>query len=196
VSRRNGGESPLRFEWERMVRALPLPPMTGYVALTLATYGDLDGRDIRPGNEALISDTGTSRATVWRALAFLRDVGLIESVQPASRRRGIAETYCLATPADVLARVLARLAQPVDNPDVQGSQGALNGSVQGSQGNALGLTQKRLGLTGKRIRAQCEPPPTQDHLSDHLMTTSPTPVVDVRTDRARAVDGHPRESAP
>ena len=173
------------------MRSLPLPPMTGYVALTLATYGDLDGRDVRPGNETLVGDTGTSRATVWRSLAFLRDVGLIVSVQPANRRRGIAETYRLALPPDVLARVLARLAQPVDNPDDQGSHRALNDSVQGSQGNSLGLTGKRLGLTQKHDGAQCEPPPTHDHLSDHHMTTSAAQLEDVTTE-SRAVDNSDR----
>jgi biotin operon repressor len=184
MSRRNGGESPLRFEWERVIKALPLPPMVKLVALTLATYGDLDGCDVRPGSEALIGDTGASRATVWRALAYLREVGLIVSVVPANRRRGIAEQYRLDVPADILQRVV--------QAPVQGSHRALNGPVQGSQGNGLGLTQKRLGLTQKHDGAHTEPPPTHDHLSDHLMTTSETHVLDVPTDRARAVDGHPR----
>jgi len=147
VSPRKGGESPLRFEWERAVRALPIKPMVKLVALTLATYGDLDGSNVRPGNDALIGDTGASRATVWRALAFLRDVGLIVSVQSANRRRGIAEQYRLATPPDVLARVLEAMERAPD----QGSDRALNG-------HGLGLTQKRLGLTGKQIRAHTETP--------------------------------------
>lgn len=95
----------LRYEWERVVLADPdIPPMTKLVALVLATHGTLDGRCIRPGNEVLVAETGTSPRTVARALAYLRDEKLIESAGAANRRRGLAEEYHLAIPADYLDR--------------------------------------------------------------------------------------------
>jgi hypothetical protein len=201
VSRRR--EAPLRYEWERIVLADPdMPPMAKFVALALATYGDLDGRDVRPGNDRLVADTGTSRATVWRALAYLRDAKLIESAGPANRRRGRAEEYHLRIPADHLDRCRSRgpdgvvrggsgLTQRPKGAADQGSHRALIGADQGSQGNRSGLTQKQSGLTGKQIRAHTEPPPDHDQSSDHPMTNHSGWVEYVPNDRARPNGGPP-----
>lgn len=100
---------PLRYEWERVILADPdMPPMTKFVALVMATYGDLDGCHIRPGNERLVADTGTSPRTVARALGYLRDEKLIESAGSANRRRGLAEVYQLTIPVDYLDRHRSR----------------------------------------------------------------------------------------
>jgi hypothetical protein len=184
---RAADEIPLRFEWERVIKALPMPPTVKHVALTLATYGDLDGASIHPGNDVLIADTGTSRATVTRALTYLRDVGLIVSVGTANRRRRIAEEYRLAIPPTVLARVMDRAANQGSQRDligtVQGSHRALIESDQGSQRHDQGSHRGRSGLTQ-----------SPHQLRDQLKTTRETPVVNVSTDRARPrrVNGSPR----
>jgi hypothetical protein len=193
MPRRKGDPVPLRFEWERVIKRLILPPTVKHIALTLATYGDLEGRSIRPGNEALVGDTCTSRATVWRALAHLRDLGLIVSVGTANRRRKIAEEYHLSIPSDLCYRVgsrspLGTLYPPAD----QGSERALVGADQGSHRNNQGSQGNRSGLTQKQIRAHTEPPPEQDHLSDHTTTTRAAEFVDVSTDRATRSNGHRR----
>lgn len=187
-----------------MVLADPdIPPMTKFVALAMATYGDLDGRDVRPSNERLVADTGTSPSTVKRALAYLRDEKLIESVGGANRRRGLAEEYHLAIPVDYLERHRSRgpdgiirggsgLRGSPEKPPDQGSHRALIDADQGSHRPDQGSHRPTSGLTGTRIRAHTEPPPHHDQSIDHPRTNRAATVLDVSTDRARAVNGHRR----
>jgi len=106
--RRAVDEPPLRYEWERVIKALPLPSSAKHVALNAATYADAKGGEVFPGNERTVADTGLSLATVKRAYRLLRDVGLLVRVVEGSRmgRRGIADEYRLAIPDDVLERVV------------------------------------------------------------------------------------------
>jgi hypothetical protein len=106
--RRPADEPPLRYEWERVIKALPLSSTTKHVALNAATYADGKGAGIFPGNERTVSDTGLSLATVKRTYKLLRDVGLLVRVVEGSRmgRRGVADEYRLAIPDDVLERVV------------------------------------------------------------------------------------------
>ncbi len=106
--RRAVDEPPLRYEWERVIRSLPLPPAAKHVALNAATYADAKGGSVYPGNERTVADTGLSLATVKRAHKLLRDVGLLVRVVEGSRmgRRGVADEYRLSIPDDVLERVV------------------------------------------------------------------------------------------
>lgn len=115
-----------RFEWERVVRRVRMTSATKLVALTAATYGGTGGQRIWPGVERLVAVTGLGRRTVMRALAELRDLGLVERVMVASRTGGKADEYRLTIPGDLEARVgmLTAAEQvppetpgpPVDNP--------------------------------------------------------------------------------
>ncbi len=128
--RRAADEPPLRYEWERVIRALPLPSAAKHVALNAATYADAKGAQVYPGNERTVADTGLSLSTVKRSYRVLREVGLLVRVVEGSRmgRRGVADEYRLSIPDDVLARVVnyrpgltVSRDQAVDNPADQGS---------------------------------------------------------------------------
>ncbi|MFE2995041.1 helix-turn-helix domain-containing protein [Nocardia sp. NPDC059246] len=90
-----------RFDWERWIKRLHLPPTVKLMALTLATYADPDGSRVFPGVEELVAVTCQSLATVKRQMATLRELGLIELVSRASRRAGLADEYRLTVPANV-----------------------------------------------------------------------------------------------
>lgn len=91
-----------RFEWERIVRRVSMPPTTMLVALTLATYADIDGTRVRPGSDRLARVTGTSLATVRRALSWLRNHGLIEQMKQGNRWAKQANEYQLSIPTNLL----------------------------------------------------------------------------------------------
>jgi len=69
-----------RFEWERLIRELPLPLAEKCTAYALATYVNGDGRNAHPGTERLIRATGSSRSTVLRTLRSLEAHGFIRPV--------------------------------------------------------------------------------------------------------------------
>jgi DNA-binding transcriptional ArsR family regulator len=97
-----------RFEWDRAVVALPLPPITDHVAARLAMHADgRTGEHAHPGVDRLAVECGLSEKTVSRHLKILRDLGLIERTY---RGRGnqygrTADEYALRLPPDILARV-------------------------------------------------------------------------------------------
>jgi DNA-binding transcriptional ArsR family regulator len=100
----------MRYEWERVIKSLPLPSAAKHVALNAATYADAKGCAIFPGNERTVADTGLSDSTVRRAFSLLREVGLLERIVEgrSAGRRGVADEYRMAIPADVLERVVNR----------------------------------------------------------------------------------------
>lgn len=118
-----------RFEWERVVRKHlrqpdgTRPPSewahvasgTRLVAWVAASYANRDGTSVRPGLDNLIEDTGTSRATVLRALAWLRAEGWL--VEVSSRRRAKTDTrgkstvYRLTIPARLAAEVSSQMTE-------------------------------------------------------------------------------------
>jgi hypothetical protein len=104
-------ERPFRYEWEGILRRLALPPSVKLVACLCAQYGDLDGRDIRPGVDRLALETTYSERAVRTALAALREVGLLVRVRAGSSqgRRGLADVYHLSDPVpdDIADRVAA-----------------------------------------------------------------------------------------
>jgi hypothetical protein len=71
------------------------------VAMTLAVYADKDGGNIFPGERKIMRATGMSQRTVRRAMAALRDAGVIVQVGKGNGMRGIAGSYRLAEPARI-----------------------------------------------------------------------------------------------
>ena len=63
-----------------------LPAGARHVAITMATYADRDGGNIYPGVDRLCRDTGLSRAAIMRAIAVLRDEGVLEVTRPGGGR--------------------------------------------------------------------------------------------------------------
>lgn len=96
-----------RYEWERIVRRIVMPGNEKLLALVLATYADRDGSRVRPGNQVLAAVTGMSERTVKRALAALRDCGLLAVSRRGGGRdgQGRATEYQLTIPGDLLDRV-------------------------------------------------------------------------------------------
>lgn len=88
-------------QWTNLVRRARLGSHTTAVALTLATYADADGSRVYPGIARLSYDIELSYTTVKRALAKLREAGLIRKVG----RHGDADTYRLIFAEDLMERV-------------------------------------------------------------------------------------------
>jgi DNA-binding transcriptional ArsR family regulator len=89
-----------RFDWERVVRDWPfdrqVTKLSKYVALTMATYANADGTNIRPGEPGLATATGMGRSTVRRHLAVLVEIGLISCTRRGGG--GAAAHYRLTAP--------------------------------------------------------------------------------------------------
>lgn len=62
-----------RFQWERVFRYAELPTSTKVVGLVMATFSDLDGRNIRPGRARIAACTGYTERHVSTAIAQLID---------------------------------------------------------------------------------------------------------------------------
>jgi len=108
-----------RFEWERLLRRIPMAPQAKLVALVLSTYADPDGSRVRPGQGALASVSGFGERTVRRLVHQLRDEHrLIEQTMRGGGRGGRGRTteYRLTVPVDLLDRV--QLLAPADHPTV------------------------------------------------------------------------------
>jgi DNA-binding transcriptional ArsR family regulator len=184
--RRVADEPPLRYEWERVIRALPLPSGAKHVALNAATYANADGSGIYPGNERTVADTGLSDSTVRRAYRLLRDVGLLDRiVEGRSRgRRGVADEYRLAIPDDVLERVVNAAGPPVTGTAV------LTGSPVRGTGGLRGTHRSQ----GPDHRSQGPRPPvpgTGHQPIDQPIDQPSATVLDVPTGRARANGAQP-----
>lgn len=91
-------------EWTDVVRRARLGRSTKTVAFALATYADADGSRVFPGIARLSIDAECSYQTAKRAMARLREIGLIALVRAATRR-GQADEYRLALPEDLLDKV-------------------------------------------------------------------------------------------
>ncbi|WP_337456598.1 helix-turn-helix domain-containing protein [Prescottella sp. D32] len=91
-----------RFEWERIVRRVHMVQSTKLLAFVLATYADMNGSRVRPGVGRLSRVAGVTDRTVKRALATLRELGLIERVKQGNRWAGHADEYRLTIPTNLL----------------------------------------------------------------------------------------------
>ncbi|WP_143264230.1 hypothetical protein [Amycolatopsis kentuckyensis] len=165
-----------RFEWERVIRRIPLPQGVKLLALVLATYADADGSRVRPGLDLLVSDTGQSKATVKRGLAQLRDdLGVLELVSRGGGRggQGKAATYRLAFPHDLLDRVeLAPIPGDSELTEVS-SQSPESELIQVSHENDF---QGSNPATSDGMRAQIDQ--LRAHPGEPLPPTSPTTTTD------------------
>lgn len=92
-----------RFEWERVVMQVEMPPTAKLIALALATFGNRSGANIHPGNKRLARELGLSLRTVERQVDWLRTHGLIEQTFQgrSAGRRGLANTYRLVVADDL-----------------------------------------------------------------------------------------------
>ncbi|MGB7363326.1 MAG: helix-turn-helix domain-containing protein [Rhodococcus sp. (in: high G+C Gram-positive bacteria)] len=109
-------ESVSRFEWERVVRRVYMPPTTKLLALTMATYADADGSRIRPGAERLARVMCVSEPTVKRSLAWLRAHGLVHRAKQGNRWAKQADEYRLTVPEKLLAM---RLLDPEEREGLE-----------------------------------------------------------------------------
>lgn len=106
-----------RFEWERLLRRIPMPELLRGFALLLATYADQDGTQVRPGAAVLAAITGRDERTVRRRIGELRTgYGLIQQTARGGGRGGAGRTatYRLVVPIDLLDRF--ELLGPSDLP--------------------------------------------------------------------------------
>ncbi len=71
---------------QRAILRSRLPTRARHVAMVMALYADSDGTNIYPGVDRLRRDTWMSRATVMRAIAVLRDEGVLEVTRPGGGR--------------------------------------------------------------------------------------------------------------
>jgi hypothetical protein len=130
-----------RFAWERIVKRVKMPRATKLTALTLATFSDRDGSNVRPGEEQLAADLDMSTRQVRRHVTRLRDeYGLIDRVQRGGSRSKYPDVYRLVLPDDLADRVEftddpelrrekgSRRLEPVDEAVDNGSGDDLRGS--------------------------------------------------------------------
>jgi hypothetical protein len=100
-----------RFEWEQVMRRVVVSkPSVKLVALTMATYASTrTGGQVRPGVSRLVAVTGTSRNVVLRALAELKELGMIDQLTRGGNlgraSKGMASIYQLTLPSDLLEGV-------------------------------------------------------------------------------------------
>ncbi len=87
-----------RWDWERVIRVLPLAPELKLTALMAATWAGKDGRSIHPGERLLAEAVGKDPRSVRRHLAKLVSLGLLERVSRGGGRHGTASEYRLVAP--------------------------------------------------------------------------------------------------
>jgi hypothetical protein len=114
-----------RFAWEQILRRIRKDDLTAdfatigkngsvtrgrvsattfmSIAMTLASYGNLQGEDIWPGDPLLAVDCGTSLKTVKTVRSTLVKLGLLEPV--SGPRNGRGKQYRLTLPTDLLEHV-------------------------------------------------------------------------------------------
>jgi hypothetical protein len=114
------GLTPLgRFDWERIIRRIDderVPFHLKGFAFLLASYGDSDGTNIRPGDPRLMAVTGKSSATVRRWRDTLIHLGLIEMQHRGggTGQSARASMYRLTVPDDLLEAI--GLLDPDERP--------------------------------------------------------------------------------
>lgn len=92
---------PLIVEWQRLIRDAPMPPAVKNVVGWLRTYANADGTSIYPGVEKLMLATGLSRGTTVRALAALREAGLlVRTKRGGGRGSRKSDEYRAGMPAE------------------------------------------------------------------------------------------------
>lgn len=137
-----------RFAWERVVKRCKMPRSTKLVALTLATFANRDGSNVRPGEKQLAADLdGMSERQVRRHMARLRDeYRLIERLSRGGSRSNYPDVYRLVSPDDLADRVefnddpelrRGRHLEAVDNSVDSVDKSVDNGTVDDLNGTEL-----------------------------------------------------------
>jgi len=91
-------------DWVDVVRRARLGRTVTAVAMVTASYANPDGTRVFPGIARLAVQCEIDYRTARRALAALRDAGLIELVRRGARRSGKSDEYRLILAADLLER--------------------------------------------------------------------------------------------
>lgn len=88
-----------RFEWERLIRELSLPPPVRVTAYALATFANSDGTKAYCGLGRLGQASGLIRNVTVEVLAALRGAGLIRRTKRGGGRGvRLADEYELSVP--------------------------------------------------------------------------------------------------
>jgi hypothetical protein len=153
-----------RYEWERVVRRIVMPPNIKLLAFAMATYADPDGSRVRPGVDVLAAVVGQSDSTVRRSLAVLRTkLGLLDQTTRGGGRNGRGKTaeYQLTIPADLLDRV--DLLTPDGHPPVTQVNGhSVNSPVIQTTGQTIGTPVDNSESEFTQVTAQSEASPGND----------------------------------
>lgn len=100
----SGGPGAEINDWTIVVRRARLGPTVKLVALVIASYADPDGTKVFPGIARLAVQCEIDYRTARRAVASLRERGLIELVRRGARRNGKSDEYRLVLTEDLLER--------------------------------------------------------------------------------------------
>jgi hypothetical protein len=82
-------------KWNGIVRRARIGRERKHAALTVSSYADKSGRDIKCGVARLAADLEVGYSTARRYLAWLREVGWIELVKAGNHKKGLADEYRL-----------------------------------------------------------------------------------------------------
>lgn len=93
-----------RSWWSEDIRRQITNTTVGYIATTLANYGDKYGRECWPGVERLAEDVFCVERTVIRAMNWLAEYGFVHLHKRGARKLKEANHYHLAIPAPLAAR--------------------------------------------------------------------------------------------
>jgi hypothetical protein len=112
-----------RFEWEKIIRRIVVPPKrraVKTVAMVLASYADADGTNVRPGEKRLADVCQLGRSTVRESLAWLRDHYLIYRNSRGSNfgKANLVDVYQLCAPEDWEDRFPLLSAAEYDEDDM------------------------------------------------------------------------------
>lgn len=137
------------------MRRLALPPSVKLIASFCAQFGNPDGTEVRPGEKRLIVESGYSERTVRRALAALRDIGLMKRVRVGSTmgRRALADEYRLVLlddPAEAVYEWNARVNRVAKGLVDDGSGRDLSRSKKSRQ-KSVGSPAKLTGDLGSEM---------------------------------------------
>ncbi|WP_032376790.1 helix-turn-helix domain-containing protein [Rhodococcoides fascians] len=97
----DGAQPVGRFDWERVIRRVTVPPQAMFLGLVLATYANEDGSRVHPGTHRLARVMGVSVPTVKRGLSVLRETGFIQRVKQGNRWANQSDEYQLTVPPNL-----------------------------------------------------------------------------------------------
>lgn len=178
-------------DWVRLVRRARLGSTVKLIALLLADYASKDGSDVRPGIPRLANVAEVSERTVMRALASLREIGLIDrTFEGASAgRRGLCDEYQLTIPDDLLESLPMLDPQESRRDDsltVLASNQVTSETEQVTSETGTGDTGVTPPNQGPLRGPHLTTPPNQDHpgFSDHLAKLEYGPVIVAENEKA------------